>query len=338
MITYPQLRPNAAIGVTAPSSGVQAELHGILLEAIAKLKNEGFDVIPGETPWTQHKAKSSSAARRAAELNAMMADTNIGIIIPPWGGELLIELLEHLDFASYPAKWLLGYSDTSILLLAMTLRTGIATAHGTNLVDLRGEYWDETTAAWLQALRTKTGESIVQQSSPLFQREWDFETPSPCVFYLTEPTSWKSITGRPVHMSGRLLGGCIDIIRHLAGTPFGDVAAFRKRHIPGDPMIWYFENCELRTTDLKRSLVQLKLAGWFEHCSGLMFGRSSANAPVEDYEIEDVYRDLAEELGIPVIYDIDCGHVPPQITFINGAYAEIAVTDGKGTVTQYFRP
>lgn len=338
MITYPQLRPNAAIGVTAPSSGVQAELHGILLEAIAKLKKEGFDVIPGETPWTQHKAKSSSAVQRAAELNAMMADSKIDMIIPPWGGELLIELLEHLDFAGYPAKWLLGYSDTSMLLLAMTLRTGIATAHGTNLVDMRGEYWDETTAAWLQALHTKTGESIVQQSSPLFQKEWDFETPSPCVFHLTEPTSWKSISGRPVHMAGRLLGGCIDIVRHLAGTPFGDVSAFRQQHIPGEPIIWYFENCELQTTDLKRSLVQLRLAGWFEHCSGVMFGRSAANAPVEDYEIEDVYRDLAEELCIPVIYDIDCGHVPPQITFINGAYAEIAVSDGKGTVTQYFRP
>ncbi|RJE86028.1 LD-carboxypeptidase [Paenibacillus sp. 1011MAR3C5] len=338
MITYPLLRQNATIGVTAPSSGVQEELHFILTEAVAKMKNEGFSVVLGETPWKQHKAKSSSAIERAAELNAMMADKKIDIIIPPWGGELLIELLEHLDFGSYSDKWLLGYSDTSILLLAVTLATGIATAHGTNLVDVRGEYWDDTTAAWLLALRTKTGESIVQQSSSLFQKEWNFETPSPCVFHLTEPTSWKTASGNPSHMSGRLLGGCIDIIRHLAGTPYGDIAAFRQKHIPGEPIVWYFENCDLRTTDLKRSLVQLKLAGWFDDCSGLMFGRSATNAPVEDYVIEDVYRDLAEELRVPIIYDIDCGHVPPQMTFINGAYAEIAVSAGKGTVTQYFRP
>lgn len=36
------------------------------------------------------------------------------------------------------------------------------------------------------------------------------------------------------------------------------------------------------------------------------------------------------ELQVPIIYDIDCGHVPPQITFINGAYAEVELCSGKG--------
>lgn len=89
--------------------------------------------------------------------------------------------------------------------------------------------------------------------------------------------------------------------------------------------------------DLRRSLVQMKLAGWFENCSGIMFGRSPANTPVRNYIVEDVYKELSEELQIPIIYDIDCGHVPPQITFINGAYAEIESDHGEGTVLQYFR-
>lgn len=72
--------------------------------------------------------------------------------------------------------------------------------------------------------------------------------------------------------------------------------------------------------------------------SALMFGRSPANRPVEGYIAEDIYRELAEELQISVVYDIDCGHVPPQITFINGAYAEAEVENGQGTITQYFRP
>jgi len=82
----------------------------------------------------------------------------------------------------------------------------------------------------------------------------------------------------------------------------------------------------------------MRIAGWFENCSGLMFGRSEANKPVENYTVEDVYQDLADELEMPVIYDIDCGHLPPQITFINGAYAEVKVSEGQGTVLQYFRP
>ena len=82
----------------------------------------------------------------------------------------------------------------------------------------------------------------------------------------------------------------------------------------------------------------MKLAGWFEHCSGILFGRSSANRPVEGYTAEEVYQELAQELQVPIVYDIDCGHVPPQMTFINGAYAEIEVEAGKGTIKQFFKP
>jgi len=59
---------------------------------------------------------------------------------------------------------------------------------------------------------------------------------------------------------------------------------------------------------------------------------------VDGYTAEDVYEELASELQVPIIYDIDCGHVPPQMTFINGAYAKIEVADGKGLVTQHFYP
>lgn len=126
------------------------------------------------------------------------------------------------------------------------------------------------------------------------------------------------------------------MIRHVIGTPYGDVKHFQQNYLNNEPIIWYLENCELTTTDLRRSLVQMKLAGWFDNCSGILFGRSDANKPIEDYTAEDVYGELYEELQIPIIYDIDCGHVPPQITFINGAYAEVETRDGKGTVKQFF--
>jgi muramoyltetrapeptide carboxypeptidase len=336
MIQYPYIKKGATIGITAPSSGVQTELHEMIKLACSRMKSKGFNIICGDTVWTQDKAKSSPAKKRADEFNEMMNDDHIKIIIPPWGGELLIEILEDIDFEKIKNKWVLGYSDISVLLLAITLKTGIATAHGTNLVDLRGEYSDDTTAMWTSVLSTKTGESVLQHSSVKNQKEWQHNNPSPCVFNLTENTYWKTLSNDKVKLQGRLLGGCIDVIRHLIGTPFGDVKNFRKKYINDDPVIWYLENCELTTTDLRRSLVQMKLAGWFEQCSGIMFGRSDANIPVNNYKVEDVYRDLSDELEIPIIYDVDCGHVPPQITFINGAYAEVEVNDGKGTILQYF--
>lgn len=101
-------------------------------------------------------------------------------------------------------------------------------------------------------------------------------------------------------------------------------------------LMWYLENCEMSTVDLIRSLVQMKLAGWFDNISGILFGRSPANTPVDGYTVDDVYGELYEELAVPIVYDIDCGHMPPQLTFINGAYAEVMVSKRKGTVRQTF--
>ncbi|GIN85927.1 LD-carboxypeptidase [Heyndrickxia sporothermodurans] len=336
MITYPILKKEATIGVTAPSSGVQMELHEMFKQACKRMEQKGFTIECGDTVWTQEKAKSAPAIKRAEELNEMLRNDSIDAIIPPWGGELLIEILEMIDFNHMKEKWILGYSDTSLLLLAITLKTGIATAHGTNLVDLRGEFSDHTTSAWQSVLETKQGESIVQYSSEKYQKEWRHSEPSPCVFHLSESTEWKTIKNHPVKVQGRLFGGCIDVIRHIVGTPFGDMQNFRKKYINDDPIVWYLENCELTTTDLRRSLIQMKLAGWFEDCSAILFGRSAANHSVNNYTAEDIYRELENELQIPIIYDIDCGHVPPQITFINGAFAEIEVANGKGKITQSF--
>jgi muramoyltetrapeptide carboxypeptidase len=336
IIKYPFLNHGATIGVTAPSSGVPTELHELLKTACNRLELKGFNLTLGETVWTQDKAKSSPAKKRADEFNEMMLDEKTQIIIPPWGGELLIEILEYIDFENIKPKWLLGYSDVSLLLLAITLRTGIATAHGANLVDIRGEYSDDTTAMWQSVLSTNAGESILQKSSEKYQKEWDFENPTPHIFNLTEKTEWKVVSEKDIKVKGRLLGGCIDVIRHLIGTPFGDLKNFSERYINNEPIIWFFENCELTTTDLRRTLVQMKLAGWFNNCSGIMFGRSSANNPVGNYKIEDIYNELFEELQVPVIYDIDCGHVPPQLTLINGSYAEVEIEDGKGWVLQNF--
>jgi len=337
MIIYPFLEKDATIGVTAPSSGVQVELHDMFKLACSRIEMKGYKVICGDTVFSQDKAKSSPAKKRADEFNEMMKNDLIDIIIPPWGGELLIEMLEYVDFDNIKEKWILGYSDISTLLLATTLKTGLATAHGSNFVDLRGEYWDPTTAMWQSVLSTNTGGAVLQYSSEKYQKEWQHDNPSPCVFHLTEPTIWNTTaTDNCVNIEGRLLGGCIDVIRHLIGTPFGDVQGFRNQFLNDESVLWYLENCELTTTDLRRSLVQMKFAGWFEQCSGIMFGRSPANHPIGNYTVEDVYKELSDELNIPIISNIDCGHVPPQITFINGAYANVKVVKGKGTVLQHF--
>lgn len=335
MIQYPILPDNITIGVTAPSSGVEPELHH-LIDAVKNKFYLDNQIIIGNTTFTQHKAKSADANTRANELNNFLQNENIDIIIPPWGGELAIEVLDKIDYEALQNKWILGYSDISAILLAITLKTGIATAHGTNLVDLRGKYSDETTAKWLDVLKTKQGETIKQYSSKMYQSKWDHNQTSDYVFNFDNTTLWQSIGQGKINLESRFLGGCVDVIHHLIGTPYGNVKKFKEQFINNEKVIWYLENCELSPADFRRSLVQMKYAGWFDNCSGILFGRTPVNYDTKGYTIKDVYQDIYNELEIPVIYDIDCGHQPPQITFINGAYGIVEFEESKGIVTQKF--
>lgn len=334
MIRYPSLSKPVKVGVTAPSSGLHLNQHSLLEEAVYRMEGRGYQFKIGQTCWTQYKAKSAPAKVRADELNYMLQDDSLQIIYPPWGGELLLEILEFIDFGKITPKWILGYSDISVLLLAVTLKTGIATAHGPNLIDLRGQTVDPTTAMWENALNLKWGEEIIQYPSEMYQLRWEHDYVTEWVYHLTEPTKWKTIKNTPISIKGRLLGGCIDVIRHLVGTPFGDIGQFQQKYINNEPIIWYLENCQLGVTDLRRTLVQMKLAGWFNHCSGILFGRSAADETVNDYHVLDVYLELAEELNIPIAYDLDCGHMPPQLTLINGAYAEVKVYNNNGNMVK----
>ena len=332
MIRYPKaLQTGQTIGVTAPSSGVDTELHDLVHQSIKQFENRGYHIEVGDTVWTQYKAASSSKETRATELNAMLQNQDIQAIIPPWGGEILQEILPLIEWDKVQPKWILGYSDTSTLLFALTLKTGIATVHGTNLVELRSDEWDPTTSKFLDILSSDEGVTITQFSSSHYQSEWSFEKePDPYVYKLDTETKWETVKNSSVEMKGRLLGGCMDTIHHLIGTPYGNVREFQKTHLRDEPIVWYFENCEMSATDFHRTLMQMQQSGWFDNAMGLLFGRTPAGQEVNGFTTLDALERLAEVTNLPIIYNADIGHVPPQMTFVNGAYAEIKVANGKG--------
>ncbi|MBN3786175.1 hypothetical protein G3N94_04600 [Burkholderia sp. Ac-20353] len=41
------------------------------------------------------------------------------------------------------------------------------------------------------------------------------------------------------------------------------------------------------------------------------------------------------DIRCPVIYDMDIGHVPPQLSLVNGALAQVELHDGHGTIVQW---
>lgn len=342
-IIYPDpLAAGATIAITAPSSGLDPEYYPRLELVKSHLAAQGFKVIEGNCLRHTKKHRSGSRVDRAKEFVDFWMDESVKAIMPPWGGEFLIEILSLIDFNKLKAvkpKWISGYSDLSTLHFAMTLKTGIATLHGSNLMDLAPAQADPLTTSLMKCLQLKNGDKITQASSEKYQiKHNDFCVDVGSSLNLTEPTQWKLLPTAKAYrepIQGRLIGGCLDTIARLVGTPFGDLNAF-KNQFSHDGVIFYFEVCDMKNNELIRTLWNLRLAGWFEDLNGIVIGRSNNPAPKSSDGItyEEALKDVLSDLSVPVIYDVDIGHRPPQFNIINGALGELAFSNGRGSLTQ----
>ena len=124
----------------------------------------------------------------------------------------------------------------------------------------------------------------------------------------------------------------MDVIKLLIGTPYDNTRKFCESFQEG--MLWYLENCEMSVADVKRTLWQMRESGWFDNANGFLIGRTASNASMADFTYEDALMDVLGELKVPVVYDVDIGHVAPQWTMINGACAEFTYENGKGRIAQ----
>jgi muramoyltetrapeptide carboxypeptidase LdcA involved in peptidoglycan recycling len=336
------LRAGDIIAITAPSSGVTGAHLPRLDLVLAYLRDLGYHVIEGECLRSEIKNASSAAKTRAREFERFLLDPEVAAIFPPWGGELASELLEFIDFDSLRSvepKWLLGYSDISTLLLPLTLISGWATAHGPNLMELSPTQTDPLTTSALSVLSSDFGSPVHQQSSSMFQATWiDFAEQVDAPLNLTETTEWKRLDGarEGVEFHGRLIGGCIDTIAWLAGTDYGDIPEFIRKSGP-QSVVLYLENAEMSPLEIVRSLLSLKRQNWFEGVAGVMLGRSAGAVPDSSSSLTyvEALHAVLDDLPCTVLYDVDIGHMPPQFTLINGAFAHVVYEEGRGSITQH---
>jgi muramoyltetrapeptide carboxypeptidase len=335
------LRPGDLIAVTAPSSGVSGPALARLDLVLEHMRSMGYRIVEGRCLRSEYKNASAPREQRAQELMQFLIDPTVSAILPPWGGELASELLELLDFValrSIQPKWLLGFSDLSTLQLPLTLVSGWATAHGSNMMDLAPTQTDPLTTSVLAVLASDFTSPVRQDSSALYQKKWvDFAIRADAPLNLTERTEWKRLDGStaPVAVSGRLIGGCLDTIAWLAGSRFGDIPTFVRNS--GDRgAILYLENDEMAPPGLVRALLSLRRHHWFDGLSGLLIGRNAGPVPAS-YESLSYTEALAATLGdlpYPVLYDVDIGHQPPQFTLVNGAVAHVQFRGGQGSIAQ----
>ncbi len=338
-IIYPKtVDEKLVIGITAPSSGLGVDYLRDRFELVKKQHIEqGVDVIAGNCLMSNQEFVSGSAKDRIHDFIKMWNNPQVNLIHPPWGGEHLIDMLELIDFDKLKESptWVQGYSDTSTLLFAITTKTGIATAHGTNFMDfISGQ--DKLTAESRDYLKLKKGDIFVQNSSDKWQKQFvNFKDNLNATYNLTENTEWKLLNSanHKIEIKGRIIGGCLDTISEICNTPYGNLHHFRDQYCNNDGLILYLENCEQNPIQLYRILYKFKYSGWFDNLNSLIFGRNSG--PENDhFSYLSCLKKVFKDVSYPIIYDADIGHKPPQMTIINGSLANLTIEDGNAVLKQ----
>ena len=344
-IRYPApLHPGDRIGVTSPSSGVADDLWPRFTYAVEFLRDKGFDVVVGELNHTsRHSPSHISGPRedRAAELMAMLLDPTIRAVVPPWGGETCIDLIDLLDLDAVAAAeptWCVGFSDSSTWLTPLTVSTGIATIHGQNLMDTPYSLPDGI-RHWLEVASTPPGGEVVHRSAGVFRTTGhdDYAAhPEVSDYGLDGRGGWVRLDGgqaqEPVSFNGRLVGGCVETVSFLAGGRFADLDTFAATHAP-DGIVHVLDIAEWASTDICRALHAMRLRGWFDRSSGILVSRTHAPGR-PDFSQHDAVRDALGMLGVPILADVECGHVPPFFALVQGAATAVAFDGGWGTITQ----
>lgn len=342
-IRFPRpLPPGAVFGITSPSAGVKPQLRPRMQFAYQTLQRLGYAYQEGQCLWGKGLL-SAPARERAEELTRMLLDPSIDAIFPPNGGELLIDLLPFIDFerlAQAEPKWLLGYSDMSTFMLPYTLKTGIATLSGTNLWECPINPTDPHLAYWNDVVRLSPGASFHQTAASRYQNrdsDWPRLPPNLTHFQRRTPVRWQCLHQEAdpdyaVTVSGRLIGGTLDVIGPLVGSEYADVERFARDYAP-EGLLIFLDNCDFNTAQYCRGLHQLRLAGWFKQANAILIGRTAAKT-IEGFNQRDALLDALGHLEIPVLYDLDIGHRPPQLILVNGALATLTFASTQKSITQ----
>lgn len=337
-MVYPKfLSKGDFIGVTAPSMGVTDENDILRLEnAYKNLKKLGYKYIETQNVRKNEKFVSSSPIERAKEFEELWENNEVSLIVSASGGEFLMEMLPYINkekIKNKSPKWVQGYSDTSLLLYYLTTNFNIATVHSVNAKSFGMEKLYKSIIKTLDILNGEN--KSLQNNFDLYEKERFPDDEYLAGYNLTEKVEYKHLYGKDKDtIKGRLIGGCIDVISILLGTKLDNTKNFIKKFNEG--MIWYLDNCELSLMSFDRIIWQMKQAGWFDNAKGILIGRTHIEKQIWDLSYEDTLHKAFDDLNIPVIYDIDVGHVAPQWTMINGSLAEFSYENGKGSILQSF--
>lgn len=296
MICGKKLKFGDTLGLIAPSGAVRTE--GAIERAVAETERMGFKVKRGESAGQKYGYLSGTDEVRARDINRMFADDEVDAIVCLRGGYGAMRILDQLDYeliAKHP-KIFMGFSDITALHIALLEKCGLVTFHG-----------PMAAANW-------AGKPLDDFSRDSMYRALMNAEPAG---ELVNPPEYPRQTVNPGKAEGQLVGGNLMLIASSLGTPW---------ELDTKDRIIFIEEVGERTYCVDRMLTQLRLAGKFRDCAGVVFG-DFADCPIEYPEfgltLEEIIRDVVAPCGKPVFTGLRCGHCSPKLTLPFGVRARL---------------
>ena len=318
------------IGITAPSDGNSKQTDLVRLEnGKMNLEERGYRVKETASVRMSKRGRSAEKQVRADEFMSLIADPEINWIVCAKGGDFLLEILPYLDLELIRKnpKWIQGYSDNTGILYPVTTLCDIPTVYGCNFNDFGMAQWHPALTANLELLE---GRRLEENSFSFYEAEFPERLTGLECYDTKEPVCLRPLHGEEtLAMSGRLLGGCMDLLLNLIGTPYEGTKEFNRRYAK-DGVLWYLETFALSAERLTTGLLQMKYAGWFERAIGFLFGRPCFFQSDYGIGFEEAVESALGDLKLPILTGADIGHRAPQMTMINGWKAEFTYQEERG--------
>ncbi len=233
---YPKfLEKNGTVGFIAPSFGESTMPYSACFDrTLELLKEMGYSILEGpNTRLGEGIGKSNTPEKCGAEINDFFINKRSDIIISCGGGETMCEDLPFVDFSKIAAvepTWFMGYSDNTNLTFLLPTICDIAAVYGPCASEFGMETWHP---ALRDALDLLKGEKLSFSNYDGWEKDGGRDEEHPFLPYnITEKYSQKlaGTAGDKAAFEGRLIGGCLDCLINLVGTPFDKVKEFNKRY------------------------------------------------------------------------------------------------------------
>ncbi len=321
-IKPPKLRKGDTVGIVSPAWGGAGLFSHRVELGVRQLEKLGYKVKIGKHALN-HKWDhiSDTAKNRAADIHEMFLDPNIKAVVAAIGGNHSSHLLPLLDFdliRSHP-KIFMGYSDITVLNVAIWKMTGLVTFNGPALLTDFAEYprmYEYTLDSMLRALTQSEPIGSIDPADRWTDEFLDWAEK----LDLTRPRIRNPSPGwtwlKPGLAEGKLIGGTLSSLQHLRGTPYWP---------DWEDSILFIETAEdvPSPATVDGTFMAYENMGVLSQIKGLLVGRSIGYGEKEKEQLRDVYLERTQKFDFPVITDMDFGHTAPQFTLPIGCRARI---------------